>query len=57
MSMIYAMIKNPISTFPNVEIALRRFLPYDDVGRSGALVESIAFNRRVVSSSPALAAT
>ena len=27
------------------------------VGRGGALVESIAFNRRVVGSTPALAAT
>ena len=29
----------------------------DDVGRDGALVESITFNRRVVGSTPALAAT
>ena len=38
-------------------------LPFDDimrhhvVGRGGALVEAITFNRRVVGSTPALAAT
>ena len=29
----------------------------DDVGRGGSLVEAMTFNRRVVGSTPALAAT
>jgi len=35
----------------------REVSAYTIVGRDGALVESIAFNRRVVGSTPALAVT
>ena len=45
--------------YPNARAAHKRInsLPINVVGRDGALVESIDFNRRVVSSTPALAAT
>ena len=42
--------KDPLGTVSSVVVVVA-------VGRDGALVESIAFNRRVVGSTPALAVT